>query len=224
MFCCIVNRVCYWHIQCLYFQENSINGGKLRLMWVEFNTLLLLITHVNGGNRLQGFCRIVKNHIPPCDTYPYTLTLSGPTSVACCLLRATCAAITRCLSTTSRQLAHWQSLQRQKRLCPFRQDTTPWFRQRAHFGVRLSFLCSPMPLGAGLSSPFPPSASSSPSGADPGRLQESAWSSLSVSRLSTSISNSQPALSDMTARVLRRLCVGLQPVYVWREILNMIRL
>ena len=42
-------------------------------MWVEFNTLLLLITHVNGGNRLQGFCRIVKNHIPPCDTYPYTL-------------------------------------------------------------------------------------------------------------------------------------------------------
>lgn len=143
------------------------------------------------------------------------------TSVACCLLRATCAAITRCLSTTSRQLAHWQSLQRQKRLCPFRHDTTPWLRQRAHFGVRLSFLWSPghRPLGPGLSSPLPPSPSSSeaagPSGgAEPGRLEQSARSSLSVSRPSTSISNSHPALSDISAQVLRGL--SLHPVSVWR--------
>lgn len=124
------------------------------------------------------------------------------TSVACCLLRATWAAITRCLSTTSRQLAHWQSLQRQKRLCPFKQDTTPWLRHRAHFGVRLSFLWSPghKAPGDGLSSLLLPSPSSSkapgPSVAEPGRLEQSAISSLSVSRPSTSISNSQP--SDMS--------------------------
>lgn len=58
--------------------------------------------------------------------------------MACCLRRATCAAITLCLSTTSRQFAHWQSRQRHKRLWPLRRDTTPWFLQRAHFGLRLS--------------------------------------------------------------------------------------
>lgn len=85
-----------------------------------------------------------------------TLERSTHTSVACCLRSATWAAMTRCLSTTRRQLAHWQSLQRQNRLCPFRHDTTPWFLQRAHFGVRLSFRCSPDPwlVAAGLSSPL----------------------------------------------------------------------
>lgn len=52
------------------------------------------------------------------------------------LLRATWAAITLCLSTTSRQLVHWHSFQRQSFLWPFRHETTPWLRQRAHFGVR----------------------------------------------------------------------------------------
>jgi len=51
-------------------------------------------------------------------------------------LSATCAAMTRCRSTTSRQLEHWQSLQRQCRLWPFRHDTTPWLRHLAHLGVR----------------------------------------------------------------------------------------
>ena len=55
-------------------------------------------------------------------------------------LSATWAAMTRCRSTTSRQLAHWQSFQRHWRLCPFRHDTTPWLRQRAHLGVRSSRL------------------------------------------------------------------------------------
>ena len=55
--------------------------------------------------------------------------------VANYLLRATCAAMTLCRSTTSRQLAQWQSRQRQWRLWPFRHDTTPWLRHRAHFGV-----------------------------------------------------------------------------------------
>ena len=55
--------------------------------------------------------------------------------MAAYLLSATCAAMTRCRSTTNRQLAHWQSLQRQVRLWPFRHDTTPWLRHRAHFGV-----------------------------------------------------------------------------------------
>lgn len=58
------------------------------------------------------------------------------TSAACCRLSATCAAMTRCRSTTSRQQAQRQSLQRQKRLWPFKQETTPWFRQRAHLGLR----------------------------------------------------------------------------------------
>ncbi len=51
--------------------------------------------------------------------------------------------MTLCLSTTSRQLAHWQSRHRQCFLCPFRQETTPWFRHRAHFGVRRSLLQPP---------------------------------------------------------------------------------
>ena len=43
--------------------------------------------------------------------------------------------MTRCRSTTNRQLAQRQSLQRHWRLCPLRHDTTPWLRHRAHFGV-----------------------------------------------------------------------------------------
>lgn len=57
-------------------------------------------------------------------------------SCACCLLRATCAAITRCRSAISVHLAHTQSLQWQKRLWPFSADTTPWFLHLAHLGVR----------------------------------------------------------------------------------------
>ncbi|TNN85191.1 hypothetical protein EYF80_004541 [Liparis tanakae] len=57
-------------------------------------------------------------------------------SCACCLLSATCAAITRCLSAIRVHFAHTQSLQRQKRLWPFSADTTPWFLHLAHFGVR----------------------------------------------------------------------------------------
>lgn len=57
-------------------------------------------------------------------------------SCACCLRRATWAAMTRCLSAIRVHLAHTQSLHRQKRLWPFSADTTPWLRQRAHFGVR----------------------------------------------------------------------------------------
>lgn len=106
------------------------------------------------------------------------------TSVACCLRSATCAAMTRCLSTTSRQFAHWQSLHRQNLLCPFRQDTTPWFRHRAHFGVRLSLRWSPEVMFRllGLSSSLLPASSP---------VVNTAWSSLSVSRPSTSISNSE---------------------------------
>lgn len=94
------------------------------------------------------------------------------------------------------------------RLCQYSYSLT---RSRAHFGVRLSFLWSPeyMPQGPGFSSALLQSPSSSdavalPSGAEPGRLCGSAISSLSVSRLSTSISNSQPPLSDMFARVFHR--------------------
>ena len=60
------------------------------------------------------------------------------------LLRATWAAMTRCRSTTNKQLVHWHSFHRQSFLCPFRQETTPWLRHRAHLGVRNN-LCLPPP-------------------------------------------------------------------------------
>lgn len=82
------------------------------------------------------------NHLQEVVIYPsvYSPTLTCPcallTSAVCCRLSATCAAMTRCRSTTSRQQAQRQSLQRQNRLWPFKHETTPWFRQRAHLGLR----------------------------------------------------------------------------------------
>ena len=48
----------------------------------------------------------------------------------------TCAAMTRCLSWMRLHLAHSQSRYLQVLLCPFSQEMTPWFRHRAHFGLR----------------------------------------------------------------------------------------
>ena len=56
------------------------------------------------------------------------------------LLNATCAAITRWRSTTRRQFGHEQSRHLHDLLWPLRQETTPWLRHRAHFGVRSDFL------------------------------------------------------------------------------------
>lgn len=61
-------------------------------------------------------------------------------SCACCLLKATCAAMTFCLSDIKmhllhRQLRHWHAL-----LCPFNQETTPWFLHLAHFGALGGFV------------------------------------------------------------------------------------
>lgn len=47
----------------------------------------------------------------------------------------TCAAMTRCLWAIRLHLAHWQSLQLQKRLWPFRAEKKPWFLQREHLGI-----------------------------------------------------------------------------------------
>lgn len=68
--------------------------------------------------------------------YKSRSSLASLSSWACCLLSATCAAITRCLSAMRVHLAHTQSLQRQKRLWPLSAETTPWFLHLAHFGVR----------------------------------------------------------------------------------------
>lgn len=71
---------------------------------------------------------------------PWYRSLCSPraslSSCACCLRSATCAAMTRWRSAIRVHLAHAQSRQRQKRLWPLSADTTPWLRQRAHFGVR----------------------------------------------------------------------------------------
>lgn len=61
-------------------------------------------------------------------------------SCVCCLLSATCAAMTRCLSAISVHWAQLQSRHLQYRLCPFNHDTIPWMRQRAHLGMRGGFL------------------------------------------------------------------------------------
>ena len=59
-------------------------------------------------------------------------------SCVCCLCKAIWAAITLCRSAINVHWAQVQSrqMQRQYRLCPFNQETTPWFRHRAHFGAR----------------------------------------------------------------------------------------
>lgn len=53
----------------------------------------------------------------------------------CCLLSATCAAITRCLSTTSKQQGQRQSFHAHDLLWPFKPEITPWFLHLAHFGL-----------------------------------------------------------------------------------------
>lgn len=63
--------------------------------------------------------------------FPSTILSKWPTGE----VLVTWAAMTLCLSTMSLHLGHWQSLQLQKRLCPFRGDTKPWFLQREHLGI-----------------------------------------------------------------------------------------
>lgn len=53
----------------------------------------------------------------------------------CCLLSATWAAITRCLSTTSKQQGQRQSFHAHDLLWPFSPEITPWFLHLAHFGL-----------------------------------------------------------------------------------------
>ena len=53
----------------------------------------------------------------------------------CCLLSATWAAITRCLSTTSKQQGQRQSFHAHDFLWPFKPEITPWFLHLAHFGL-----------------------------------------------------------------------------------------
>ena len=56
-------------------------------------------------------------------------------SCACCLLSATCAAITFCRSAIKMHLLQRQFLHWQARLWPFSHDTMPWFLHLAHFGA-----------------------------------------------------------------------------------------
>ena len=57
-------------------------------------------------------------------------------SCICWRRSATWAARTRCRSAMRRHFGHRQSLHRQKPLWPFKIESKPWFRHRAHFGVR----------------------------------------------------------------------------------------
>lgn len=84
-------------------------------------------------SKMCTFSRLIDNRPP--GPYRSPSSRASFSSWACCLLRATWAAITLCLSAISVHLAQTQSLQRQYLLCPLRAETTPWFRQRAHLGV-----------------------------------------------------------------------------------------
>lgn len=102
----------------------------------------LLSQHFNFHNTTFQQCS--QSAFRPRPRLRLTCPCALLTSAACCRRSATCAAMTRCRSTTSRQQAQRQSLQRQKRLWPFKHDTTPWFRQRAHLGLRVilrAFCC-----------------------------------------------------------------------------------
>lgn len=69
----------------------------------------------------------------------FTISTCMLSSWVCWRLKATCAAMTRCLSAISVHWAQLQSLHLQNLLWPFNHDTTPWFRHRAHFGTRGCF-------------------------------------------------------------------------------------
>ena len=88
------------------------------------------------------------------------LSRASFSSCACWRRSATCAAITRWRSAISVHLAHAQSRHRQKRLWPLSALTTPWFRQRAHFGVRGKRSASAPPDGSG--DPLPASSPDMP--------------------------------------------------------------
>lgn len=75
---------------------------------------------------LDSFSRILEKNVSP-----FKIWNKWPTGE----MLVTWAAMTLCLSTMSLHLGHWQSLQLQKRLCPFRGDTKPWFLQREHLGI-----------------------------------------------------------------------------------------
>lgn len=145
-----------------YFKSRKkINSASGLILFIDFGFILFSFSH----RQLERICLKWNNScwfgpiIPTlfCLLMTVYMTDNGPvlgfifpvyarsptwscevlTSAACCRLSATCAAMTRWRSTTSRQQAHRQSLQRQKRLWPFKHETTPWFRQRAHLGLRV---------------------------------------------------------------------------------------
>lgn len=91
-----------------------------------------------GGIILDALCIFGSKH--NCIV-PYVIRPAS--SLSCCLLSATCAAITLCLSAMRLQSEHAQSRHLQNRLCPLRIEITPWFRQRAHLGER----CVMDPIG-----------------------------------------------------------------------------
>ena len=70
----------------------------------------------------------------------------------------TCAAMTLCLSAMRLHLQQAQSLNLQCRLWPFSHEIIPWFRQRAHFGLRPPLFSSPLTefgdISPGATSPF----------------------------------------------------------------------
>ena len=132
---------------------NSLETGKQSNMYVSCNLITADI------KMYLPFCLLL---LSTCCCLLLTLTVFGPhsgpgimtgmvpsmhalspraiaSSVACWRLRATCAAITRCLSAMRLHFAQVHSLYLQWRLCPFNQLTIPWLRQRAHLGFRAPF-------------------------------------------------------------------------------------
>ena len=109
----------------------------LLLLWLSLPLMLLLLLLEFGED--GGEETSVSPSLPSLIAMAVNISPGGRgalCSCICCLLNATCAARTRCLSAIKRHFGHRQSLHRQNPLCPLRIESKPWFLHLAHFGVR----------------------------------------------------------------------------------------
>ena len=128
----ILKRRCHRHFSLPYPRNDAkFLPGDPSLLSEAFGDIGAIDLAASGYTlTLSGFTW----RRPP-GPYNTPISLASFSSCACCLLSATWAAITLCLSAISVHLAHMQSLHLQYRLWPFKAETTPWFLQRAHLGV-----------------------------------------------------------------------------------------
>lgn len=150
---CHTNWICY-SISLIYklFQlpwpgENeaclTLASGVIASESSEAVLLLLASTSTGSGRTIVGTVSLGDGDVryttqPGSAELTTSRKLAGATSSSS-RFSATWAAIRRCRSMIKLHLQQLQSFQRQRRLCPFRRDITPWFRHRAQRGDRMKF-------------------------------------------------------------------------------------